>query len=474
MRSQLSLLRRATYLSLGVLGIAATQWGCSDTTTAFAGGVRVDQLVRDIAVTVTDTTALITWITPNPAPTRLEFGTTGSLGSRAGSNVEEAQHRVELTGLAPDTIYFYRVEGWGTSYRFRTMGGQRQRLAFVSDRGDGRREVYLSYEWGENVTRVTTGGGDQPSLSADGTRLAWVAPGPGGLLDVFSAQLDTAGLVPATTTNVTATADREEQNPDWSPDGARLVFSAAGPGLPSQLVIRTVAGGAETVIMAQNGQHQEPDWRRDGSQIAFASTTRTATIQLSRRPVDPGSVTVVLNVGSKPTLAASEFELYDAAAGLVDLSGSTATDRDVLVSYTSGGQAVAEEGHHVPRAHLEIYAVNPDGSAVRRLTESGDRDVRTQPHWHPTQALLVLVYEAGAATNIGSIPAAGGSPTGITGGAVRDRNPVISPTGNLLLFSSDRHPDGLVNLYLSDFNGNVEELNLFSSGETQPDWSVVP
>lgn len=470
------LARRVGRLALAIAGLQVWLLGCSDSTTTFASGIRVDQLLhRDLDVTVTETTAVISWITRDEGQSRVSYGLTTALGQVATGNAHPRQHRVELGGLTPDTVYFYQLDGRRVTYRFRTLGGPRGRLAFVSDRADGRREVYLSLDWGENVQRVTTGGGDTPALSRDGTRLAWSATGAGGSRDIFLATLDAAGVVPGSTINLTNTPDREETQPDFSPDGGQVVLVTSQAGAGSQLVVRAVDTAAERVLVNNGATVQEPAWRPNGEQIAFASNTRTAVIQLGVRPVDPGSLSVVLNEPARTTVPPNEYRLLDAADGLVDFSGSSAVDRSILVRYTSGGLAVGPESHRVPRTHLEIFTVKAaDGTELRRLTNSGDRDARSAPTWHPTQALLVLVGESGSATNLFGLADTGGNLQSLTRGDYRDRTPRVSPDGTWLVFSADRHEDRLINLYRADFAGNIWELNLFSSGDTQPSWSVVP
>ena len=469
-------LRRAGALALAVFGVAFWQLGCSSgDQLALTSGVRIDQLAaRDLSVQVTDTTALFTWLTRDAAATQLVFGPTTGFGTTAGDATASMSHTVSLTGLTADTLYYFQITGSGVTYRFRTTGGSRQRIAFVSDRSDNRQEVYLSYENGENVVRVTNGGGINPALSRDGTRLAFAAPGAGGLRDIFEVSLDTAGVVAGSLVNRTNTPARDETEPDWSPDHTQLVFTASEPGQAAQLIIRDVASSAESVLVNNGASNSGPRWRPNGAQIAFASTTRTALVQLGVRPVTAGSLTVSLDEPGGGVIDPSQFQLISATDGLVDFSGSTVTDRNIKVSYTGNGAPIVGEGHGVPRPHMEIYSIDPDGQNLRRLTTSSDRQARFAPCWHPTEALVIHIGESGTATNLFAVSADGGGASGITRGAYYDRGPCIAPDGSAILFSSNRHADGLVNLYRSDFSGFTDAVNLFSSGDTQPSWSVVP
>ncbi len=465
-------LRRTVLLWGGAGGLVLAGCGGGGVT-SFAAGVRVDQiLARELSVDVTDTTAAIAWTTRDATVSRVDFGTTASLGGRVETESSVTAHRVDLTGLAPDTVYFFRVQGSGSIYRFRTLGGQRTRIAFVSDRTAGRREVFLAFDWGENVAQVTDGGGYSPALSADGKLLAWVAMLPDGHQVVFLGDVTGAGFTAGSARRLSDVADRDELEPTWSPDGTQVAFVAVTAGR-SQLVIRTVAGGAETVVLDSPATIAHPRWKPDGKRLVIASTVRTALVQAGTKPVDPDSSNVFLNDGQRTPIGPEQYQLVDSADGLFDFSGSTAADRDVAIEYTSNGTAVTLTAH-VPRPHLELFTIQPDGKELRRLTDSGDRVARMMPTWHPTQDLIIFVTEAGAATNLYSVAGTGGALIGLSSGAFFDRDPVVSPDGNDILFSSNRHPDRLVNLCRTDFAGNVVELNLFSSGDTQPSWSVVP
>ena len=190
------LARRVALVAAGVVVGGLAQVGCGSSAVTFATGVRVDQLlVRDLSVTVSTTGAVLTWTTRDSAPSQINYGLTTGLGNKVTGDSQPNQHKVELTGLTPDTTYYYQVYGDSTTFRLRTMGGKRQWIAFVSDRDAGQREVYLGYENIENLVRVSSGGGWNPALSVDGKHLAWTGPGAGGHTDIYTAQLDTNGVV---------------------------------------------------------------------------------------------------------------------------------------------------------------------------------------------------------------------------------------------------------------------------------------
>jgi hypothetical protein len=67
------------------------------------------------AVDITATTAAITWTTNNLSDSEVQYGTTTLLGSTESDGSMVLDHYVPLTGLDPDTLYYYEV--WSDGVR---------------------------------------------------------------------------------------------------------------------------------------------------------------------------------------------------------------------------------------------------------------------------------------------------------------------------------------------------------------------
>jgi len=95
--------------------------------------------------------------------------------------------------------------------------------------------------------------------------------GPGLPQDIFA--LDTSG----TPRNLTNTPDIEEDFPDRSPDGGRIIFVASPSGqqgLPQrQVYIMDADGGGRSQLTQDVGPHTNPVWSPDGKWIAYLSQT---------------------------------------------------------------------------------------------------------------------------------------------------------------------------------------------------------
>jgi serine/threonine protein kinase len=143
---------------------------------------------------------------------------------------------------------------------------------------DGRRLAFTLQVEGVWRLAIAEPGG---ALSFPGPeRLGWLAwsrgallyaaqAGPGQPQDIFA--LDTSG----TPRNLTSTPDFEEDFPDRSPDGRRIVFVASPPGqqnLPRrQIYVMSADGSGRAQLTQDAGPHTNPVWSPDGQWIAYLS-----------------------------------------------------------------------------------------------------------------------------------------------------------------------------------------------------------
>jgi Tol biopolymer transport system component len=140
-------------------------------------------------------------------------------------------------------------------------------VVFVSYRA-GNAELYaISLAPASATTRLTTTARDEttPSLSADGTKLAFSAVS-GGVTKVFTASATATGavqVVPGTGADVIETA------PSWS-QSASLAFVSTAAG--SADIVQVVGAGAPTSLASSPAADVEPAWSADGQTLAFVST----------------------------------------------------------------------------------------------------------------------------------------------------------------------------------------------------------
>lgn len=453
-------------------GLTFALMGCSSSSsTGFTAGVRVDQmLVRDLDVRVGNTGALLTWISRDTSLSQVRYGTTTALAGNA-LGTPGTNHRVELTGLAPDTLYYFSFTGSTTVFRFKTLGGTRSRLAFVSTRVGGQPQLFFALDLGENVTQVTTAGAHDPALSRDGTRLAFVAKGASGRDNLWVAEVDTAGVVAGSLHNLTQSAGRDESHPAWSPDKSQLAFTVTGAA-GSQLVLRDVAAGTETIVAAPGNLVDQPVFAPSGTRLAFTSNARSSIVKLAALPVDPGSVTAYVNDGYHSVLDPARFTLYDTSAGWVDFGGAGVGGLKVAVSYTSLGVSHKNELHTVPANYVNLFACDLDGGNLKQLTNYQRRAY--DPLWLPDGSAVLHTEEWGAQTQLVQVDPLGVTRTEITPANATDHSPTLSPDGQTYLFVSNRGTYAVPGLWVLPRGGVMTPLDLCSAGDSQPVWTVIP
>lgn len=210
-------------------------------------------------------------------------------------------------GLPNDEIFVMNANGTGRTALTHTSTGNTnatwspdgKRIAFVSQRARVAGDIYVMNANGTNVHRVTNDNWSESDLNWSPTgRIAFtrVPPG-GGDRDIWSITPSGTGLM-----NLTNDSSHDEDQPNYSPDGKKIVY--AGPGHPTGSV------GGDLWIMSANGayshplQHESngysdgnyPAWSPNGQMIAFVANNGTGHPGVWKVPATGGqNVEVVDN-----------------------------------------------------------------------------------------------------------------------------------------------------------------------------------
>ena len=131
-----------------------------------------------------------------------------------------------------------------------------------------------------------------PSWSPDGSRIAYVSFA-NGRTDLWVMAANGSGQ-----SNLTATSTISEDDPAWSPDGTRIVYAAAsmaddGEGsadVTYEIWVMNADGSSPVKLTSDANPDWEPNWSPDGSRIVWTGL-RPGTGQLFTMPAAGGAQT---------------------------------------------------------------------------------------------------------------------------------------------------------------------------------------
>ncbi|CBE69930.1 MAG: hypothetical protein F9K13_07465 [Candidatus Methylomirabilis oxygeniifera] len=216
--------------------------------------------------------------------TRIAFGSNRNLVT--GGNLD-GNPEIFLWTAGSGFTQVTATNGASTHYN-PSINADGTRIAFYSTHDltgsnlDHNSEIFL-WTFGSGViqiTNTTEGGSDTPSISADGTRIAFVSTGnpvPGGNLDGnYEIFLWTAS---SGFTQVTATTEGYNWQPFISADGTRIAFGSnrnltgSNPDGNWETFLWTAFFGFAQLTTTTAGVSSGQSLNTDGTKIAFVSTS---------------------------------------------------------------------------------------------------------------------------------------------------------------------------------------------------------
>jgi Tol biopolymer transport system component len=280
------------------------------------------------------------------------------------------------------------------------MGGGIGDITFVSNLS-GNYQIYNMNLDGTDRRQITDipEGACQPDWSPDGTRLVFVSPCdsmtdyyPGSAMYIVKA--DGEGLLPL------PTMPGGDYDPKWSPDGEKIAFTSLRNSGRPQLYILELDDYSVTPISEKYLTDFQPAWSSDGKQIVFISTRKHGQ-----------QVWVMDTDGKNPQ------QLTHRDNGVLNYRPSWSPDGKniIFTQYVSEGS--------VPK--VLIAPVNFENYSEYRVSNLPMRDAVYSPdgYWIAFEG-----WSAGGGHNIYIMSATGAGLTAVTDDQFYDFDPVWRPS----------------------------------------------
>lgn len=374
----------------------------------------------EIRLTITEGTSMAAAVSPDGRTIAIDL-----LGALWTLPIEGGRARRLL-----DDGYDARLPAWSPDGR---------RIAFQAYR-DSTWNVWTVGADGSGLRRETSGPFDdrEPHWSPDGTRLAFSSD-RGGHYDVWLFTL-AGGEVRQLTTN-----PANDFTPAWSPDGREIVF--VSDRRERGLHAIDVASGAERLVAADTRAIAAPVFARAGPDVVYPA-------------VD----------GAASALIAGAVNVADAGEDVFPFRVTWVTPREVL--YTADGviKRRSLDGGPARRVPFEAEIVLPRTSFTPRARVAPSEG--SQPAlglMHPAVSPDGRRVAFVALGDVWLADTASGEvvPQRVTNDAFVETDPLWSPDGARLAFSSDR--DGSMDLWIRDLASGTDRK--LASGAMSAAWS---
>lgn len=295
----------------------------------------------------------------------------------AAGSTQSVQGKIAYAVFQSGTYYIYVMNADGTAATKLTSCGSGEcfpswshdgtKIAFQrSENGVG---IYVMNADGSNVKRLspTPGQDVRPSYSPDGTKIIFthvVAQDPNGGVPTTELMTMSAADGSNRTTIIPApTGGGFSVEAHYSPDGTKIVFMRAIPGVGQHVYVAN-ADGTGITQLTHEGVNGDPNWSPDGSRISFGS---------NREGGGKLNVFTMKADGTDVQQITHFVPPYEA--------GDTSWSPDG--KYITFEWDINGKGQSDPSAHAEVWVVHSDGSGQPMSTGQTCAGVGCAPRWQP-------------------------------------------------------------------------------------------
>jgi Tol biopolymer transport system component len=281
-----------------------------------------------------------------------------------------------------------------------------------------------------------------PSISPDGTRVAFVWNGDGVHFNIYIKPV--AGGPPVRLTDG-ATPDL---HPFWSPDGSKIAFLRETPS-ETDLVVKNLTGGAERILRRMRDPLalwssvnpfsgcQSPSWTSDGKQIVLTDALN--------RDKGSGLVSISSTTGGETVITSPPGE-----------------DQDCYSRVSPDGRTIAFV-RYLSHWVGDIYTIDANGGNLKRVTFDS-RDIRGLD-WTSQGRQIVFASRLRGAYELRVIDKGGGESTLVPTDTASIADPNVSPKGGFIAFVESEENWNIWRASIKDGQLGKAERFLASSGQ---------
>jgi serine/threonine protein kinase len=213
-------------------------------------------------------------IVPTPTPTETTITTATELPEPTRTLKASPTPYSSLTPQPSSTLSSLVIPLPSSTPAPTVIGGGGGEIAFASDRS-GTTQVWLINVDGSNLRQLTDfpEGACQPEWSPDGMRLVFISPCDKNLdqyrgSGMFIIGVDGTGSMPL------PSAGGGDFDPVWSPDGKSIAFTSLRNSMRPRIYVIKIEDNTVERLSLQYSYDRQPYWSPDGSQLAFVTTQK--------------------------------------------------------------------------------------------------------------------------------------------------------------------------------------------------------
>jgi len=193
-----------------------------------------------------------------------------------------------------------------------------------------------------------------PQFSPDGSRIVFASARSGDMSEIWVVNAD--GSKPV---QLTRRPGRDQGTPRWSPDGRWIAFDSMGQDGHWDIWVVEANGGRPRRITSEPSNESAPSWSHDGSWIYFGSD-RTGKREIWRVPFAGGPAEQITQNGGNVAFESADgknlYYVKSDSSPLFTMALAGGPERQVLDSVVSRAFVVMEDGiFYISRLEDGLY-----------------------------------------------------------------------------------------------------------------------